>query len=438
MTNLKDKSGVNVIGYLSGSLGLGVLARNIVTLFRRLEIPTGIHDLDCYADKEKDQVARAGSYFADPGQLPYNINLFIAPPPTLSWLISEKPELFANSDRLNVAYSAWELMVLPESWKRTLEAFDVVVSCSDFNHQVFNSQLSGVPVILGQSPIYLPEGITPNRERFNLPKDKVIFVFSFDPASDIGRKNPYGAIEAFRGAFESQSRALLEINVNNARVKGQLRPEVVALQQRCNGDGRIRIITDELSYSDALSLYASCDVFVSLHRSEGLGLALMEAMALGKPVIATGWSGNMSFMDHASACLVGYDLAPVSANATHQYYQREFLGEDTVWAEPHVGDASAWMKRLATDPELRSDIGRSAERRIDRYQREAEQGRFLKEIESIYRSREFLSGVAEARNQKLKTLRRTMVDSQSSIGERAVHKVRRLIDRHVSWRFKSQ
>src|SRR6185369_6274208 len=106
---------------------------------------------------------------------------------------------------------------------------------------------------------------------------------------------------------------------------------------------------ESLGYDSVLSLYASLDVYLSLHRSEGLGLGLMEAMALGKPVIATGWSGNMSFMNHTNGCLVGYDLVPVAQTATHRYYQREFLGADTVWAEPHIDEASAWMTKLRSE-----------------------------------------------------------------------------------------
>jgi len=138
---------------------------------------------------------------------------------------------------------------------------------------------------------------------------------------------------------------------------------------------------DSLTYQEVLSLYGACDVFVSLHRSEGFGLALIEAMALGKPVIATAWSGNMTFMNALNSCLVSYRLVPVKA--TQGVYSRRLLGAGALWAEPNLADAAVWMARLVNEPSLRSTIGARAARSIVGYQKEAEQGAFLDELAAI-------------------------------------------------------
>ena len=217
----------------------------------------------------------------------------------------------------------WELTAVPERWKRGFQALDVVLAASDFLEGVFADNLSGPFIVSAPCPLYLPEPIPLDRVRFGLPNDTAIFVSSFEPASrPPAEKNPFAAIHAFLTAFPQQDGATLVIKVNNARVKGRLHPAVTQLNDLCRGHEHIRIIDEVMDYRDVLCLYASCDTFVSMYLAEGLGLGLMEAMALGKPVIATAWSGNMSFMNHTNSCLVGYELIPVRSKLraySHQF-----------------------------------------------------------------------------------------------------------------------
>ncbi len=256
---------------------------------------------------------------------------------------------------------------------------DVLLAASDFVRGTFERHLSETFVVPASCALSLPGEIGANREAFELPANGTLFFTGFDPGSDPERKNPFGAVRAFWRAFGGSRDAYLVVKVNNAVRNGVRHPVADQLKALCRGHGNILVIDRVMSYADALSLLASCDVYVSLHRAEGLGLGLMEAMCLGKPVIATAWSGNMSFMDHANSCLVGYRLIPV--NSTLPAY-RQFNGK-TQWAEPSEERAAAWMRELARDPELRIRIGLNAKRSVSAYDAAARAGHFLDELEAI-------------------------------------------------------
>jgi len=175
----------------------------------------------------------------------------------------------------------------------------------------------------------------------------------------------------------------LVIKINNPGIGPELHPFVQQLQQRYSGYKQIHILADTLSYEEVLSLYASCDIYVSLHRAEGLGLGLMEAMTLGKPVIATAWSGNMTFMNYTNSCPVNYHLIPVDARTSI------YRGLETTWADPDIEEAAAWMARLADDPDLRDQIGRKAANDMRQWQDEACQGKFIDELQAIWEHQVF-------------------------------------------------
>jgi glycosyltransferase involved in cell wall biosynthesis len=214
--------------------------------------------------------------------------------------------------------------------------------------------------------------------------DRVWFGSSFEPHSDPARKNPLAVLEAFRRALPDRHDVGLMFKVNNATVNGRIHPAVEELRARARRDGRIVLFEQALDYRTVLSLYASLDVFVSLHRSEGIGLGLMEAMALGKPVVATGWSGNMSFMDRSNACLVSYDLVPVHSDT--DVYREDVLGPHAMWADPGLTNAAEWMRTLVERPDVLVGIGRRAQEAMRRYQEDAQRGSFVDQLRLIRES----------------------------------------------------
>ena len=339
---------------------------------------------------------------------------------------------------MNVAVAWWELAVLPRTWIKALETFDIVAAASPFVRSTLELHLSGALTMPAVHPFTVPSGVEPSRARFGLPDKAVLFVISFEPMSDPERKNPFGAIDAFQRAFPNDTSANLVIKLNNAQgTDDTLVPILEKLRELAKIDRRIHIVDQVLTYSDVLSLYASCDVYVSLHRSEGYGFALLEAMTLGKPVVATAWSGNMAFMDHTNSCLVRYKLIPVEPNL--ELYSRGFLGEQAMWADPDLDQAAAWMRKLVEDPELRISLGRRAATDMIRLQGEAQKGKFVDEIRAVWENYAFLPRRSkDERVEGLLEIGRTLQQQESAVPykDQLRRYVRRAAERHILWRLR--
>ena len=406
--------GFNVIGYASGNLGLGVAARSIIDLIIEKGFSISVYDLDPGVGRGGHEQRFQKLGIAAIEDLPFAVNLFVLPPPTLVQLVSKYDKILFRGDYINVAVSFWELPILPVKSIPTLDAMDVVVGLSESIRCAFQFTLSGPLIVGGLLPLQLPQGIKRDRERFGLPDDAVIFVTSFETNSDPQRKNPLAVVDAFLSGVGDDLRAHLVIKINNPKTQAGEHSVLREILRKCAGHPRIRILTETLSYVDVLSLYESCDVYVSMHRAEGLGLGLMEAMALGKPVIATAWSGNMTFMNHTNACLVSYALVPVVGSIAE--YSKKRLGDGAYWAEPNVGEAAAWMHRLMDDPIFRAELGARAKEDIARLEVEAKRARFLKEVQEIWAHRSFLPARVQ-QTAKPRQLQELLADRDRRIGQ---------------------
>ena len=368
-------------------------------------------------------------------ELPYGISLIVLSITSLPDIILEG-RVKLRDDVVSAGYFWWELPVIPEIWVKSLEQFDVLVAGSQYLRSTFERYVAGTPAVYAQHALLDLGGIHPDRATFGLPVDKVVFVCILEPTSDPARKNPFGAIKAFQSAFSSDDSAHLVIKVNNAQagsasnsLLAQLRSEVAIL------GNRVTLIESILTYGEVLQLYASCDVFVGLHRAEGLGLGLMEAMALGKPVIATGWSGNMTFMNRVNSCLVGFRLIPVDGSLG--VYSRAFLGHEVRWADPEIDEAAAWMRALARDSTLRASIGARAAEDMRRFLVEGERGLFLDELRAIWEHASFLPRIrTKEAAANLNALRDAQFDSKAGLVRKALRRSHTLLDRHLLWRLR--
>ncbi len=248
-----------------------------------------------------------------------------------------------------IGYFAWELPTLPPQWRHGAAFVHEIWTLSDFSAAALEPLLPGrvrrVRLCLGAVP---PVASALDRAAFGLPADAVVSLVSFNLASSRARKNPEAAIAAHRAAFGDRADRILLLKIGNPADF----PDDFADLRRLVGDApNIRLFTDTLPEADAHALTRAADIVLSLHRSEGFGLVPAEAMLLGRPVVATGWSGNLDFMDADSAALVPYRLVPARDP------RGVFEAPGAVWAEPDIGKAAEWLRRLADDPGLRAQLG---------------------------------------------------------------------------------
>ena len=350
--------GFNVYGYLTSNLGLGVAGRNTVAMLIGAGQDLRLEDVNPGGGMQgRDKTfTDAISKTRDAG--PYSVNLFHINPDQIQYLFRPPWSRVRISDTIQVCVPFWELPRLPSCWIPPLEAMDLILAPTKYVQDAIRADLPDANIIHFPQSVRLPDGIDPDRQAFGLPEGATIFVMSFDMRSDLERKNPIGVIDAFERAFPAgRNDVRLVVKINNAGTASGHEPHMLRLRQAA-GDPRVLLIDRPLSYREVLSLYASCDALISLHRAEGLGLSMLEAMTLGLPVVATAFSGNMDFMTADDSCLVGFDLAPVVAT-TQPAYAAENAGAQ-MWAEPRLDEAAQWMVRLANDPAWRRDLGSRA------------------------------------------------------------------------------
>jgi glycosyltransferase involved in cell wall biosynthesis len=283
----------------------------------------------------------------------------------------------ANPGKYRIGSWFWELERFPAAWSAAFDEIDELWAASPFIEAAL-SAASPKPVISMPLAVEfaLPRAYT--RREFGLPEDCFVCLFAYDFHSFGERKNPQAALAAFAQAFPQQRDVALVIKT----VGGAQHPDALRrLQELARGDPRVIIRDQVLAREEMLGLQSVCDVFVSLHRSEGFGLALAEAMWLGKPVVATGYSGNLAFMDAANSCLVDYRLVPVR--------EGEYIhGAGQRWAEPDVAHAADWLRRLRQDPGLRQALGaRAAQSMRERHSHAAVGARIRQRLEIIAAAR---------------------------------------------------
>ncbi len=214
------------------------------------------------------------------------------------------------------------------------------------------------PIHVMPCAVSLPSTTSVTRRELGLPQDACIFLFHFDCSSTFARKNPWGVIRAFRKAFtpeERSERVLLVMKTRNLARITAVGAERLSRELHEVGGMSIDL---ELSPESMASLIACSDVYVSLHRSEGFGLGIADAMLLGLPAIATAYSGNLDFMNNYNSCLVGYALRCVDTTEVAYNPGMESVYESSQqWAEPNVDQAARWMRWLYDNPDQRAKIG---------------------------------------------------------------------------------
>jgi len=344
--NAAPAEGLNIVGYFRADLGVGEAARLLTSAVEAAEIP---HTTLSYGAT----LSRQGQAFSDRGAAgaTYDINvLCVNADSTPEFVRSAGPDFFQR--RYTVGYWFWELERFPPTQHAAFDYVDEVWTATGF-------VASGIRAV-GRKPVYtIPLPVpTPKtsphvtRESLGLPPG-FIFLFMFDFFSVLERKNPLGLIAAFERAFRPNEGPTLVLKTINGGTRLTDLEQVRAAARRRPD---VLIIDTYYSAQEKNSLLGLCDCYVSLHRAEGLGLTMAEAMALEKPVIATGYSGNLDFMTPENSYLVDYVTGVVPA-ACDPY------PEGTPWAEPNLDRAAEYMRRVLQSP--REAATRAARARRD-------------------------------------------------------------------------
>ncbi len=376
--------GLNIVGFLTADLGVGESARCMVRAADAAHLPTALVPLKLHCkNRLGDQSYAARLTDANP----HDVNVVHVDPPASRDIDHHHGKAF-RAGKYNIAYFAWELPEFPDAWVPAFDYFDEIWTPSDFTTAALATK-SPLPVLTMPHAIAFArptESTATLRARFGLPTEKFLFLTLFDLNSYAERKNPRAVIAAFRASGlatspaagpnirAGRSGATLVIKVQN--VTGN-EADFAALRAAVADLPGTILLTETLSRADVYALEAACDCFVSLHRSEGFGLAVAECMYLGKPVISTDWSATAEFVDATNGCPVRAPLITLDRN--HGPYAK-----GSTWADPDPAHAAEHMRRLFADPALCATLGAAARATIEARLSPAVIGtRYRRRLESI-------------------------------------------------------
>ncbi|WP_165371700.1 glycosyltransferase [Pseudolysobacter antarcticus] len=340
------QSGINLVGYAHGEFGVAEILRRYAHALHDGGVPFVVRNFDIgVPSRESD---RSMQRFLSE-ECRYEVNLFCINADQMPVAREQMGDaVFAG--RYNIGCWFWELEKFPEEWHGAIDLVDEIWVTSPF---VRDAIAACTPKPVHIVPVALEVNLSRSYSRgeFGLAEGAFVCLFSFDFNSYTTRKNAEGAIAAFRRAFADGRRdvRLLIKTINGERHADALRE----LTDAAAGDDRIEVRDGFLDRIEMWGLQACCDCYISLHRSEGLGLGMAECMLFGKPVVATAYSGNLAFMDADNSCLVGYSLVPVE-EGDYPAWQGQH------WAEPDIDQAAGYLKRLADDPAYARQIGEKA------------------------------------------------------------------------------
>jgi 2-polyprenyl-3-methyl-5-hydroxy-6-metoxy-1,4-benzoquinol methylase/glycosyltransferase involved in cell wall biosynthesis len=336
--------GVNVVGYLNAELGVGEVARQAIGALDAAGIPTIPIGIPSGVTREEHDFEHASHAHG-----PFAANLICVNADMLPTVAGQLgPEFFEG--RRTVGWWWWESDELPEQWHGSFDLVDEVWAGSRFVAETL-AKVSPVPVAHIPTPVTMRAGVAPDRAAAGLP-DGFVFLFAFDFNSVVARKNPDGVVEAFRRAFP-EPRAGVSLVLKS--INGDKHPDAAAKLRAAFGERADIILRDEFLDADLRDmLVAGCDCYVSLHRSEGFGITLAEAMLLGKPVVGTAYSGTADFLSEQTGFVVRHDLVRIGEGAAP-------YPADGHWAEPDLDHAAELLRRVVDEPEeaqTRAERGR--------------------------------------------------------------------------------
>lgn len=324
------KQGIEVVGLFHNATGLGESARLCARQLQGEGFKVRTTSAEKYLFKKKD-IDWQFENTAREDEIGLRI-IHLNPPMIPPYAIGAGLKKFASV--YNIGYWAWELENLPQEWIKSLSYINGLMAPSDFICKTLQRYTDKLVLKLPHS-VKIDDVSKDMRGRLNILPDDFLVVSVFSVESSIERKNPEGLIAAFLKGLGDVPNAHLIFKIN------PLSKELTRLLELTGGHPRIKFIDDLWPRADVLGLIQSADIYASLHRSEGFGLGLAEAMMLGTPVMGTGWSGNMDFCDSDNSFPVHYTMTNVKS--THPEFSRAGM---SVWAEPDIHQAAKIMRGI--------------------------------------------------------------------------------------------
>jgi Glycosyl transferases group 1 len=355
-----EQSGINVVGLLSAQMGIGEQGRLTLRTIADSKVPFSIIDHDATVSKRDHTLLMS---FGDrPTGFPFDVDLLMVNADQTS----ETLKAFGRSGRTSrptVGLWAWEVQRFPERMHHAFDLVSEVWVLSDFSRDALQPAALEFGVRVHTFPMRLPVPASPvssetgsiARAAVGVPVGAPMFAFAFDYFSVAERKQPWAVVDAFCRAFPVPTPAgprLVIKSINHEFFPADRERLLYAI----GGRDDVIVVEGYLPAEQRDAFIRGATAYVSLHRAEGYGLTLAEAMSVGTPTIATGWSGNMQFMTPENSFLVPSSLVDIAAD-TPIYAG---LGQ---WAEPDLDVAASFMQRVLDEPEWAR--GRARRARLD-------------------------------------------------------------------------
>jgi glycosyltransferase involved in cell wall biosynthesis len=367
-----SRTGMNIVGFLTADLGIGESARCMVRAADAAAIPVALVPLKLNCRNRLGDLTYAGRLQETN---PHGTNVIHVDPPVARDIDHHHGEPFMRG-KFNIGYFAWELPDFPDAWMPSLDYFDEIWCPSNFVRESIALK-APFPVLTMPHSIAFERpaaGQAALRAKFGLPADRFLFLCLFDLNSYAARKNPQAVVRAYRASGLADDGASLVIKVQNA----ELNPaDFAALREAVRDLPGTVVLSGTFPRADVYALEAACDCLVSLHRSEGFGLAVAECMYLGKPVISTDWSATAEFVDQDNGFPVRFSLLTLTENQGPYF-------KGSTWAEPDTEHAAEQMRRAMSNPSESARLGASARRTIEeRFSPAVIGARYRRRLEAI-------------------------------------------------------
>jgi glycosyltransferase involved in cell wall biosynthesis len=342
--NGRYEHGVNLIGNICAESGLGQSCRLVASALDKTGFPLSIYKYEQLGAEGQGDHSWENRLSKE---LPYDVNLIHINPHELGLAFIQQDASVWNY-RYNIGYWLWELEEFPDEWIPCFQCLDEIWAPSEFICNAIRKKTT-LPVRCMPYYVDVHIGTIYDRKHFGIPEDKFLYLMMYDQSSCMERKNPIGVLNAFKMAFEKENENVgLVIKINNPTPESRKQ-----IRSVLDGYTNVYLIEETLSRDEVNSLTKCVDVVVSLHRAEGFGLVLAEAMLLGTPTVATNWSSNTEFMNENVACMVDYELITIEKDMPP-------FKAGNRWADANLDQAAEYMKKLYEDKEYYEMIRKNA------------------------------------------------------------------------------